>query len=461
MLSGWQTPRFALRRSYFSDTTQRNSQTQPTLFHRYLTLLVLVLLIAVLKWNRRPISLHHQYRRISNVVLESQLKHYLSACVIARQSSDIMVEFLIRNFAAGVDHFFIYGDDDDPQEVAKLDAIFAAVYGLVTYIKDGRKAPADEEFSESYVQMRMYRHCLQTFGNTSKWVALIDVDEFFETYSLSFSNSHRAMLQRQAFLHDILSTQEMFPIICVRWKTALTNGRLRPLRKGQTLHDLFPRTCNGRFNNRSKLILRKAVLQPRFLDMEKSPQLDVAVHKGFFFTGRMEKLHCKWGLGHDLEPPLYIVHYWSRDLFNYLRKVHRGRPRKNIPGRSLTDLFIRESLCELEKKQGSQDIRATFLKRFLEKMPFYPAAVNELANVSEAMGRYHSNSSFVFCKRRVSRLIMELRRGKYFSDKNYCSKSTSTTCISSKNETKNSWPFPWAEYITSCSEEVEEDSFFM
>lgn len=372
-----------------------------------------------------------------------------------------MVEFLMRNFAAGVDHFFIYGDDDDSRETAKLDAIFAAVYGLVTYIKDGRGAPADEENSGSYVQMRMYRHCLQNFGNMSKWVALIDSDEFLETFSLPFSSSQGAVLERRAFLHDILSTQEMFPVLCVKWKTALTNGRLRPPRERQSLHNLFPRTCATRVDNKGKLTLRKAILQPRYLDMERSPRLDVAVHKGFIFIGRMERMHCKWGLGHALEPPLYIVHYWSRDLFSYLRKIHRGRPRRNVPPRTLSDLFARESLCEFEKRLGSQEIRATFLKSIFRKMPFYPAAEDELANAKQAIGEQYFNSSFRFCERRVSRLIMELRRGRDFSNKKYCKNRTSAACVVSKMEGKALWPFAWAEYLTECKEEIKEDPFFV
>lgn len=423
-------------------------------------LLLLFLSKFVSKRNNNSIFQQLEHERISTVSPGLQLEYYLSACVIVRESSDIMSEFLIRNYAAGVDHFFIYGDDDNLQEIGRLEALFAAVGGLVTYIKDGRGAPMDQEDPGKYVQMRMYRHCLQSFGHTSKWITLIDTDEFFETSSLPFSNDERADLPRKAFLHDILSTHEMFPILCVRWKTALTNGRLRPPEKGETLHDLFPRTCVVHVTSRDKLVLRKTILQPKFLDMDMSPKLDVAIHKGFFFTGRMKGLQCKWGIGHDLEPPIYVIHYWSRDLFSYLKKVRRGRPRRKIPMRNLDDLFSREGSCEIEEKAGSQDIRSLFLKTFLRNMPFYPVTAKELANATQAIGELKSSSTFSFCERRLSRLISEIGHGKDFSTTNYCSNRSSPAC-ELRGKDAQLWPFVWAEYITNCEERVSEDSFFV
>lgn len=420
---------------------------------------LLTLLPALYYSQSRSLTSHLRSSRLSFVRQPDSFQHFLSACVIIRESSDLLPEFLIRNFAAGVDHFFLYGDDSNPNEIARLRQIFARLKGIVTYIPHGRSAPEDAEDPETYVQMRMYRHCLQRYGNTSNWVALIDTDEFFETFSLPFTHDDGETLPQRAFLHDVLAAHQMFPILCVRWKTALTNGRLLPQRKGETLDDLFPKTCRVQVNNKDKLALRKAVLQPRYLDFEESPKLDVAIHKGFKFKGEKKRLHCVWGLAHDLEPPIHLVHYWSRDLSSYLRKIRRGRPRKGIPPRTLTDLFLRESLCELEENSGSSELRRKYLSGLVRKMPFLDTPKDSFPTAEEAIGA-PDNSTFSFCKTRVAKFISKISAGIDFSDEAYCEHRSSAACCLLQDGGTSSWPFPWAEYLMDCGEYSNEDNFF-
>lgn len=424
-------------------------------------LLLTVALIALYsQWTSVSIIAELRRARVSDVVLDPQFQHFLSACVIVRESSDLIGEFLIMNYAAGVDHFFIYDDDDDPVEKARIRKIFTALNGLVTYIPNGREAPTDDE-NPNYVQMRMYRHCLQEFGHRSKWVSLIDTDEFFDTFSLRFSLEPGRKISRRAFLHDVLSAHDIVPILCVRWKTALTNGRLQFPKQGETLSDLFPRTCKVQVNNKEKLALRKMILQPHFVDMKHSPKLDVAIHKGFSFTGQMKKLKCKSGLLHDLEPPIYLIHYWSRDLSSYLRKIRRGRPRRNSPPRNLGDLFLRESMCNLETNAGSSQVRTAYLRRLIRSLPFFPPSQELLAPAELAVGINYSNSSILLNKKRLSRLITEISFGKDFANGAYCKNRESEACSLHKRENYLSWPFPWAEYLTNFNELQNEDNLFI
>lgn len=425
----------------------------------YLVLSSLAINLTIPALKRPSIVSNLKSSRSSNLVADFEFRHYLSACVIVRESSDILGEFLVRNYLAGVDHFFIYGDDSDPSEVQRLKILFQAFNGIVTYLEHGRQAPSDEEDPENYVQMRMYRHCVQKFGMSSKWVTLIDSDEFFETSSSSFFDHSEDRKLHHAFLHDVLKSHEMTPVLCVRWKTALTNGRIQPLKQGETIHESFPNTCKTRENNSKKLALRKMILQPRFVDLERTPKQDVAIHKGFRFSGPMKKLHCKWGLLHGMEPPIHLIHYWSRDLCSFLKKIRRGRPRKGVPMRNLSDLLIRESACVEERGKWYKKARVEAEKRLLLQLPVFPERKSPLGGLNSAIGNQNS-SIFRFSEQRMSRLISEIAMGSLFSNEAYCENRESVACASSKKRNYSKWPFPWVEYITSSKSMANEDRFF-
>ncbi len=106
-------------------------------------------------------------------------KYTVSVCVVVRESSSILPEFIVRNYISGVDHFFIYGDDNNGEELSRAKRIATVFQRIVTYLPQGRNFPKDEEDPEHYVQMRIYRHCLATFGSQTHWMAFIDSDEFF------------------------------------------------------------------------------------------------------------------------------------------------------------------------------------------------------------------------------------------------------------------------------------------
>lgn len=381
--------------------------------------------------------------------------YVLAACVIVREASDLMPEFIARNYAAGVDHFYVYGDDDDADEKTRLTAVFGHLAGLVTYMPNGRKQPSDAEEGDSYVQMRMYRHCIQKYGSETQWIAFIDTDEFFETPSLpELQTSGLFQTARRAFMHDILAHHSMFPVLCVRWKTALTNGRVVSQAPGEILQDNFPGTCRQTVDNSEKLSLRKTVLQPRFVDLAKTAKLDVAVHKGFKMQFPKRNFKCTFGIGKEIAAPVYILHYWSRSLSDYLRKVQRGRPRRSIPGRTLHDLFHRESLCQTEPDIGSSSLRIEFIRNIVSRVPLSHLRTLNESLVHVLIQPATNDTKWMFCERRVRILISQLVQGRTFSNDLYCTKMpVSVACVAEQR-----WPFPWAEYLSSpCPKDRHND----
>lgn len=403
--------------------------------------------------------------RTTKVAEDTAFDHLLSACVIARRSADIMPEFLVRNYVAGVDHFYIYGDDDDDfEEINRLRHIFSFLGHIVTYIPHGRRAPTDREDPQRYVQMRMYRHCLQKYGRRSKWMTFIDTDEFFETNALPHLERNSTKRPSRAFLHDILTLYDYLPVLCVRWKSALTNGRILPPQLGEYLHDMFPRTCKILLGNNGKLSAKKTILQTKYVDLERSPKFDEGLHKGFVFLGpgSTGNISCKAHLGKNLEPPIHIVHYWSRDLSSFLRKIRRGRPRKTVPSRTLYDLFERERMCEADEVSSSAHIRNRYITGLLNSFPLSYSPKLKMATAEMALGstsdQHLRNTNL--CEKNVRYFVDRISEGRDFLNSKYCEDRPSKACKLYLNSTFMKWPFPWAEYLMTCNEIFNQERFF-
>jgi hypothetical protein len=96
---------------------------------------------------------------------------YLSVCLIAKDENSYLQEWLDYHILLGVEHFWIY----DNESVVPLSETLAEYInkGWVTVnIIKGRS-----------MQMFAYDHCIQTYGQYSKWIGFIDTDEFIVLHS--------------------------------------------------------------------------------------------------------------------------------------------------------------------------------------------------------------------------------------------------------------------------------------
>lgn len=90
--------------------------------------------------------------------------NYLSVCIISKDENKYLKEFVEYHKLIGVEHFFIY---DNESKVSMRETL-REYSDCVTVI----------DFPGKHQQMPSYTHCLNNFGNTSKWIAFIDTDEF-------------------------------------------------------------------------------------------------------------------------------------------------------------------------------------------------------------------------------------------------------------------------------------------
>lgn len=94
------------------------------------------------------------------------MKYNLSICAIVRDELDLK-EWLHFHRLVGVQHFYIYDNQSDPQvkDILKKEVS----EGLVDVIY----WPGNGD-----VQMPAYSHCLNTFKEQSDWIIVLDADEY-------------------------------------------------------------------------------------------------------------------------------------------------------------------------------------------------------------------------------------------------------------------------------------------
>ncbi len=91
---------------------------------------------------------------------------YLSLCLIAKDEDEYLQEWLDYHILIGVERFYIY-DNESKNPIRNL---------LTEYIDAGWVVV--HEIKGTAVQVMAYQHCLQTYGENSKWIGFIDADEF-------------------------------------------------------------------------------------------------------------------------------------------------------------------------------------------------------------------------------------------------------------------------------------------
>ena len=94
-------------------------------------------------------------------------KFFVSACVVAKYEGFRLVETIVRNLMAGIEHFFIIdNNDEDTQEDLNIILKPLIQLGRVSLV---RHTGAMDAHSANV--------CVEKFRNNSEWLAIIDADE--------------------------------------------------------------------------------------------------------------------------------------------------------------------------------------------------------------------------------------------------------------------------------------------
>ena len=93
------------------------------------------------------------------------VKYYLSLCCIIKNER-YLEEFVTYYKILGVEHFYIYDNGSTIPIRHRLSDPFYSDY--ITFV----------DFGGEYQQLNAYNHCLHSFGKETKWLIVVDGDEF-------------------------------------------------------------------------------------------------------------------------------------------------------------------------------------------------------------------------------------------------------------------------------------------
>ena len=158
--------------------------------------------------------------------------YYLSICAIFRNEASYLDEWIQFHKSNGVEHFFLYNHLSTDDSIQKLTPYIDA--GIVTTINwlvnNHIKA-----------QPKAYQHCLDNHGQSSRWIAFIDLDEFL------FSPCGN--------LVDMLKEYESYCGVVVHWQCYGSSGHVNRPDGLVTENYLYRAKTNWVRNQRVKSIV--------------------------------------------------------------------------------------------------------------------------------------------------------------------------------------------------------------
>ncbi len=131
-------------------------------------------------------------------------KYQVCATAIFKNEAPYLKEWIEYNRLIGVEHFYLYNNESDDHYLTVLAPYIKS--GIVT-LTDWVNGP---EYNVTYAwvlatQMPAYEHAIKTFGHETKWLAVIDVDEFILPIT-----SYK--------INDLLDKYEAYPGLLIYWQ---------------------------------------------------------------------------------------------------------------------------------------------------------------------------------------------------------------------------------------------------
>ena len=221
---------------------------------------------------------------------------YLAAAAIFRDENPWLREWVEYHHARGVERFYLFNNEDNPSSAETI---------LRPYMEQGIVKLF--HFPGKRRQMAAYRQAITMSATTTRWLALIDLDEFL-------------LPRRCDDLREVLAEYENYSGLAVHWNVFGSSGlATRP--PNQIDHFL----CRAR-DEHPKNIHIKTILNPKccFVEDSVSPHC-FSFHTGYTVDERYEPMFSPFG-PHTADY-IRINHYAVRsqeDFWNV--KVPRGQP---------------------------------------------------------------------------------------------------------------------------------------
>jgi Glycosyltransferase family 92 len=233
---------------------------------------------------RSPFVWRARYR---DGAIERRLRHELAVAAIFREEAPFLDEWLTFHAGIGVGHFYLYNNFSTDEFRDVLGPWIAR--GMVTLT----------EWPVEVGQLPAYRHCVRHAGDTARWIAFIDIDEFL------FSPTQRD-------IRPILADYRDLPGLIVYSPYFGASGhRTRPA--GAVVEA---------YTRRAPLthVSAKTIANPRWIYRIRNVHVFKYWAGDALDTDRKPLIHGRAGALDRLR----LNHYWSRSLQDLDTKIRRG-----------------------------------------------------------------------------------------------------------------------------------------
>ena len=217
------------------------------------------------------------------------MKYYLALCCIIKDES-YLEEFIIYHHLIGVEHFYIYDNESHIPICKRLDSFYYR--NLCTIIN----------FPGKTMQMKAYKHCIDLVKNITKWLAIIDGDEYI------FPKTHNTIPE---FLHGFDDCQS----IGINW-----------LVFGSSFHSKFqPGFSIDKYRYSALQQDRhvKCIVQPIHVKDINNPHFAIMKDCTKFMDPKHNIIEGPFN-DHITTDIIQLNHYTLRSYEDRVRKYHRG-----------------------------------------------------------------------------------------------------------------------------------------
>ena len=240
----------------------------------------------------------------------AKYKYDVSMCAIFQNEAPYLKEWIEYHLLIGIEHFWLYNNDSSDNYLDILNPYIQK--GIVELID----WPSPPEVDWTPYQKQAYNDCIKKVENQTKWLAILDIDEFI-------------VIANTKNLSQNLKPYSKFGGLFLFWQMFGTSG-LWDIPEGQCLIESLTLKAPVDFPANHQV---KSICRPKCV---KEYQVHGAHYKKGYYDVSLN------GAGGPFQPiqlsPMHINHYWTRtEKFFYETKVPR---RERCENRIYTDEMI-------------------------------------------------------------------------------------------------------------------------
>lgn len=213
-------------------------------------------------------------------------KYYISIMLIAKDENEYIEEWIEHHLSTlGVDHIYLYDNESKVPIKEYLEEQGSKYMDKITFV-DWASTESNQEDS--------LNHFLKTYGDETKWVITIDVDEFIVMNDTSRS------------LHSLLESYESEPYILCQW-----------VHYG----------ANGNETKSNEPVMERFTQRAETLDTDGLGKYFVQTGKCNRFTGRIHvrRRYCELYINDKCNLDLFQVnHYITKSFEEWDEKMKKG-----------------------------------------------------------------------------------------------------------------------------------------